>query len=89
MVGYVDDGAYSYADTDPERLSRILTGKFNVLEQWMNSNKLVLNAENTRLIVLLSRKNDHRRAEVTMRAGNNIIKPSVCERMLGVIYISR
>ena len=43
LVGYVDDGAYSYAHTDPAVLSRILTEKYNMLEQWMNDSKLVIN----------------------------------------------
>ena len=44
LVGYVDDGAYSYAHTDPVTLSRVLTEKYTLLEDWMN-NKLVINPD--------------------------------------------
>ena len=36
MVGYVDDGAYSYASPDPYVLSQVVTDKYNKLEDWMN-----------------------------------------------------
>ena len=32
MVGYVDDGKYSYAHADPAVLSEVLTSKYNLLE---------------------------------------------------------
>ena len=34
LVGYVDDGAYSYAHYDPVVLSRVLTEKYNLLEMY-------------------------------------------------------
>ena len=43
LVGYVDDGAYSYSSPYPYVLSQVLTGKYNKLENWMNANKLVIN----------------------------------------------
>ena len=42
LVGYVDDGAYSYANNSSAVLSRVLTEKYQVLEEWMNNNKLVI-----------------------------------------------
>ena len=43
LVGYVDDGAYSYASPDPYVLSQVLTDNYNnKLEDWMNANKLVI-----------------------------------------------
>ena len=41
LVGYVDDGAYSYAHADPVVLSSVLSTKYKHLEDWMNGNKLV------------------------------------------------
>ena len=35
LVGYVDDGAYSYAHSDPSVLSMVLTEKYNMLEEWL------------------------------------------------------
>ena len=36
MVGYVDDGAYTYAHHDPATLSEVLTRKFKILEEWIS-----------------------------------------------------
>ena len=38
LVWYVDDGAYSFVYSVPTVLSRVLTEKYNVLEEWMNNN---------------------------------------------------
>ena len=43
LVGYVDGGAYSYAHKDPAILTEVLSRKYDLLEDWMNSNKLVVN----------------------------------------------
>ena len=42
LVGYVDDGAYSYAHYDPDILSSVLTRKFKLIEDWVNDNRLVI-----------------------------------------------
>ena len=52
LVGYVDDGAYSFEHTDPAVLSRVLTEKYNLLEDWMNNNKLVINPDKTHMMVI-------------------------------------
>ena len=82
MVGYVDDGAYSYAHPDPAVLSEVLTAKYNLLEDWMNSNKLVINPDKTHLMVMAS-QNNKKRVEVSLQAGEYTIKPSVTEKLLG------
>ena len=82
MVGYVDDGAYSYAHNDPAVLSHVLTYKYNKLEEWMNANKLVINPDKTHLMVMAS-KNNKKRKEVFMMAGGFTIKPSETEKLLG------
>ena len=85
MVGYVDDGAYSYAHHDPAVLSHVLTYKYNKLEEWMNANKLVINPDTTHLMVMAtkSKTNTAKRKEVSMRAGGFTIKPSETEKLLG------
>ena len=40
LVGYVDDGAFSYAHSDSEILSQVLTRKYNLLENWISGNRL-------------------------------------------------
>ena len=56
MVGYVDDGAYSYAHKDPAVLSRVLTTKHIMFEDWMNGNKLVVNQDKTHVMVMGTKK---------------------------------
>ena len=84
MVGYVDDGAYSYAHKDPAVLSQVLTYKYNKLEEWMNANKLVINPDKTHLMVMASKRNQARK-DVSMMAGDYLIRPSESEKLLGGI----
>ena len=85
MVGYVDDGAYSYASEDSAVLSNVLTYKYSKLAEWMNSNKLVINPEKTHLMVMGSRKHRNKRKNVRMVAGDHIIVPTESEKLLGGI----
>ena len=83
MVGYVDDGAYSYASKDPTVLSRVLTEKYEKIEEWMNSNKLVINADKTHLMVMGSKRHRVIRDEVVISVGGYNVKPTETERLLG------
>ena len=69
LVGYVDDGAYSYAHADPVILSRVLTRKFQLLENWVSDNKLVINPDKTHLLVMGPKKIENKRKEVEIQAG--------------------
>ena len=79
----MDDGAYSFAHREPNVVSQVLTEKYNLLEKWMNSNKLVINPDKTHLMVLGSRKMKAKRREVEIEAGSFRITPSECEKLLG------
>ena len=83
LVGYVDDGAYSYAHQDPDTLSQVLTRKYSMLEEWMNSNKLVVNPDKTHLMVMGTKRMAAGRRAVSMQAGDFTIKPTVTEKLLG------
>ena len=69
IVGYVDDGAYGYANSDPAVLSQVLTRKYNLLEEWMSANKLVINPDKTNLVVMGTMKIEEKRKQVTIQAG--------------------
>ena len=56
LVGYVDDGAYSFAHSDPALVSEVLSSKYTTLENWMNSNKLVINPDKTQIMVMGPKK---------------------------------
>ena len=83
LVGYVDDGAYSFAHKEPAVLSRVLTKKYSLLESWMNANKLVINQDKTHLMVMGSKKTANLRKQVTMQAGTFVITPTETEKVLG------
>jgi hypothetical protein len=83
MVGYVDDGAYSYAHDNPTFLSQVLTNKYNKLEDWMNANKLVINPDKTHLMMMGIKKDAAKRKRVYMMAGVFTIKPTESEKLLG------
>ena len=83
MVGYVDDGAYSYAHRDPEILSRVLTRKYSMLEDWMNGNKLVVNPDKTHVLVMGTKQMAASRTNVSMQAGEFTINPTETEKLLG------
>ena len=73
LVGYVDDGAYSYAHSDPSVLSMVLTEKYNMLEEWMDNNKLVINPDKNHLMVMGNNNVANLRQQVTMMARTFII----------------
>ena len=81
----MDDGAYSTSSRDPTHLSRVLSNKYNKLEDWMNSNKLVINPDKTHLIVMADRKDEDKRRNVSIQAGVHNIVPTKKEKMLGGI----
>jgi hypothetical protein len=83
LVNYVDDGTYSFASTHPVVLSNTLTCKYKIISNYMVSNKLVINADKTHLVVMGTRKSDNIRQEVSLVAGNHVIHPSETEKLLG------
>ena len=83
LVGYVDDGAYSYANKDPAVLSQVLTRKYELLEEWISGNKLVINPDKTHLMVMGPKKISARRNQVSIQAGPFTITPTESEKLLG------
>ena len=82
-MGYVDDGAYSFAHRDPAMISQVLTEKYNMLEEWMMNNKLVINPDKTHMMVMGGKRAAPLRQQVSMKAGNFVIKPTETETLLG------
>ena len=83
LVGYVDDGAFSYANQNPSVLSAVLTEKYSKLAEWMSSNKLVINPDKTHLMVMGHRRHNNLRSEVSVKAGEFEIVPTESEKLLG------
>ena len=83
LGGYVDDGAFSFAHTNKIVMSRVLSEKYNVMEEWMNNNKLVINPDKTHLMVIGTKKTFDLRKQVSMMAGGFPIGPTETEKLLG------
>jgi hypothetical protein len=83
LVNYVDDATYSFASKDPVVLSNTLTNKYKTISDYMESNKLVINADKTHLVVMGKKKADNVRGQVSLVAGTHTIHPSETEKLLG------
>ena len=82
-VCYVDDATYSIGSPDPVELSNNLTSQYNTISKYMASNKLIINAEKTHLVVMAKQGQGGARDRVVLQAGGHIIKPVRSERLLG------
>jgi hypothetical protein len=86
MVNFVDDGTAYVADKNPQIVSQKLTNHYNKIQEYMHSNKLVINSDKTHLVVMAGRgAAAAKRMEVQVRAGPDEIEQSVSEKLLGGI----
>ena len=86
MVNFVDDGTAYVSDKNPQTVSNKLSDHYKKIEQYMHSNKLVINSDKTHLLVMAGRGAvSARRMEVEVQAGPDIIRQSISEKLLGGI----
>ena len=84
MVNFVDDGTVYVANKNPVIVSQKLTEHYTKIEQYMHSNKLVINSDKTHLLVLAGRGAiAAQRMEVQVKAGPDVIEQSTSEKLLG------
>ena len=84
MVNFVDDGTVYLGHKDPMIVSQKPTEHYNKIEEYMHSNKLVINSDKTHLLVMAGRGAiAARRMEVQVQAGPDIIEQSTSEKLLG------
>ena len=83
LVNFVDDATYTFACKDPAEMSAQLDRKYKVISEYMASNKLVINADKTHLLVMGSRSMVDKRSQVMLQAGVNLITPTPSEKLLG------
>ena len=55
MINFVDDGTAYVSDKNPDTLSEMLNNHYRKIEQYMHSNKLVINSDKTHLLVMAGR----------------------------------
>ena len=81
---YADDSTFTITDPDPTKLAEKLSQKFDVLAEYLTSNKLKVNNEKTHLMIMCT---DQKRRKQTLVSkisiGNTEIEASQTERLLG------
>ena len=82
---YADDSTYTAVGDDAKELSEKLTHKYEVLADFLTSNKLKVNDDKTHLIVMSTRQKRRHRptSTMTINTPTAIIAPSTAERLLG------
>ena len=82
LVNYVDDGTYSFASKNPVTLSNTDQDQdqHKIISNYMESNKLVINADSTHLVVMGKKKVDNLRDQVQLIAGQHTIAPCLADR---------
>ena len=82
---YADDSTFSISGKDPEKLSRIISEKYQNISAYMSQNKLVLNGDKTHLLVMasLSKHRKHQNFGITLDTGSEEIEPISSEKLLG------
>ena len=83
---FADDSTYSVSSNNQDELSNKMTDKYNLISDYMTSNKLKLNDDKTHLLVLMtSKKRRNRTIDVSITTPTEIIEPSPCETLLGCV----
>lgn len=87
LVCYADDSTLWLQDKDPIVLKNMIDAKYQLVAEYMAMNKLKLNSSKTHLMIIRTRE-AHRRdgnLGIELSTGNEDIRPSECERLLGVV----
>ena len=90
MCLFADDSTYSISNKDPNQLKQDRDAKYKVIAHNMSRNKLVLNMDNTHLLVMASRA-AHRvngNFGITLNTGAEVIEPVNHEKLLGAVISS-
>ena len=83
-VHFVDDGTVIYSHRNPAVISQVLTNHYSTISNYMAANKFAINPDKTHLLVMAPRRLEARREEITIKAGEFIIRPSESESLLGI-----
>ena len=83
---FADDSTFSISRNNADDLREAINKKYKDIASYMSSNRLALNNDKTKLLVMTSSQ-QHRKYDnfgVNLNTGSEIIQPSECERLLGV-----
>ena len=85
---YADDSTVSVSSSDPEEITTKLAERYEVISEYMSNNRLKLNGDKTHLMLLASSytwSNKLNNDSINLDTGNEVIKTSQTERLLGVL----
>ena len=90
MTTFVDDSTSYFGHTNPLKVKEVTQKNYDLIEDYMNSNLLKINGDNSHLIVLTKGNGvaggvaaAGRRAQVSLVAGGKVIRASEQETLLG------
>ena len=81
-ISYIDDNTSSISCDTAEELSNRLSKEYATMSSYMSSNKLLINDEKTKLIVMCKKTRKDERKDVSIKAGNHVINPSATHKLL-------
>ena len=84
VCSYADDSTYTFSSSDPNEISEKLTDVYTKISEYMGNNRLVINDDKTHLVVMGTKKNKEKRNLVHITAGNETIRPTPSEKLLGL-----
>ena len=84
MVLFADDSNLLLKGKKPEDIANLANGELDKIQDWFAANKLLLNADKTKLIVFSSRKCRARPTDVRLQLNGSIIKQVEHETFLGL-----
>ena len=82
---YADDSTYTVSDEDINKISSKITEKYNEISEYMNNNRLILNSDKTRVLVMASSHKHKKYGNfgIELNTGTEVIQPVECEVLLG------
>ena len=83
LVLYADDTNAFYSNSCLKTLSSTIQNELDKVVQWLNANKLSINASKTK-IVIFKCKNKSLDSQITIKINNDIIKQVPSVKFLGV-----
>jgi hypothetical protein len=83
-IHYVDDGTVMFSSRRHEEMSDQLSKKYEAVAEYMAANKMVLNDDKTKLVVMGTRRMAAERSKVKVQAGDYVIEPEETGKLLGI-----
>ena len=84
FVLYPDDTNAFYSNSCLKTLASTIQNEMNEVVQWLNANKLSINASKTKFVIFKS-KNKSQHQEIIVKINNDIVEQVPCVKFLGVL----